>query len=334
MKAIEITEYGPPNVLKVTERPIPVLEPGEVLIKVAASGVNRSDIFQRKGNYLVPPGTSDIPGLEISGQIVDGALESVSNPFSLKNGQRVCALTQGGGYAEYATAPLVQCLPIPVGLSDIQAASLPETFFTVWSNVFDRGRLSTDDSGNKETLLVQGGSSGIGVTAIQMAHAFGHPVFATAGNAQKCAACESLGAKRGINYKTEDFVSVVKSLTHSRGVDVILDMVGGTYVDRELSLLADGGRILLIALLGGGKAQINLSEVLCRSLILTGSMLRPQPAALKAAVATKLYEQVWPLIEQGVIKTVIHRVFLAENAASAHTMMEMGENIGKIVLTW
>ncbi|CAG7601032.1 NAD(P)H-quinone oxidoreductase [Candidatus Vallotia tarda] len=334
MKAIEITEYGAPNVLKTVKRPIPDLKLGEVLIKVSAAGVNRPDVFQRMGNYLAPQGASDIPGLEISGKIISGTLNKVNNPFGLTHGQRVCALTQGGGYAEYASVPLAQCLPIPMGLSDIQAASLPETFFTVWSNVFDSGRLSIGKDGSREALLVQGGSSGIGITAIQMAHAFGHPVFATAGNAQKCAACEALGAKRGINYKTEDFVSVIKSLTYNRGVDVILDMVGGSYVERELNVLASGGRILLIALLGGSKAQIDLSRVLRRRLILTGSILRPRSVTFKAAIATKLYERVWPLIEQGAIKPVIHHVFPAEHADAAHTMMERGENIGKIILTW
>ncbi|MCG1055307.1 NAD(P)H-quinone oxidoreductase [Mycetohabitans sp. B5] len=334
MKAIEITEYGAPDVLKPGERPIPELKPGEVLIKVAAAGVNRPDVFQRTGNYPVPPGASDIPGLEIAGEIVDGDLGGANNPFGLTRGQRVCALVQGGGYAEYASAPLAQCLPVPAGLSDVQAASLPETFFTVWSNVFDRARLGAGEGGPDEALLVQGGSSGIGVTAIQLAHALGHRVFATAGNAQKCAACEALGAERAINYKAEDFVAVVKSLTHDRGVDVILDMVGGSYVGRELSALAEGGRIVLIALLGGANAQINLGEVLRRRLTLTGSTLRPRPVAFKAAIAAQLHERVWPLIEQGAIKPVIHQVFPAEQAAAAHAMMERGEHIGKIVLTW
>jgi NADPH2:quinone reductase len=334
MKAIEITEYGAPEVLKPGERPMPALKPGEVLIKVAAAGVNRPDVFQRTGNYPVPPGASDIPGLEIAGEIVEGDLDGANNPFGLTRGQRVCALVQGGGYAQYASAPLAQCLPVPASLSDVQAASLPETFFTVWSNVFDRGRLGAGEGGPQEALLVQGGSSGIGVSAIQIAHALGHRVFATAGNAQKCAACEALGAERAINYKTEDFVAVVKSLTHDRGVDVILDMVGGAYVGRELSALADGGRIVLIALLGGANAQINLGEVLRRRLTLTGSTLRPRSVAFKAAIAAQLHERVWPLIEQGAIKPVIHQVFPAEQAAAAHAMMERGEHIGKIVLTW
>jgi NADPH2:quinone reductase len=334
MKAIEITEYGAPEVLKPGERPMPELKAGEVLIKVAASGVNRPDVFQRTGNYPVPPGASDIPGLEVAGEIVDGELGGPNNPFGLKKGDRVCALVQGGGYAEYASAPLEQCLPVPKGLSDVEAASLPETFFTVWSNVFDRARLGAGEGGAEEVLLVQGGSSGIGVTAIQLAHALGHRVFATAGNDEKCRACEQIGAERSINYKTEDFVTVVKSLTNNRGVDVVLDMVGGSYVGRELSALADGGRIVLIALLGGGKAEINLGEILRRRLTLTGSTLRPRPVAFKAAIAKQLKERVWPLIEEGRIKPVIHRVFPAEQAADAHAMMEASEHIGKIVLTW
>ena len=333
MKAIEITEYGAPEVLKLGERPMPELKAGEVLIRVAAAGVNRPDVFQRTGNYPVPPGASDIPGLEIAGEIVDGELGS-NNPFGLKKGDRVCALVQGGGYAQYASAPLQQCLPVPRGLSDIEAASLPETFFTVWSNVFDRAHLGAGEGGADEVLLVQGGSSGIGVTAIQLAHAFGHRVFATAGNEEKCRACEKLGAERAINYKTEDFVTVVKSLTNNRGVDVVLDMVGGSYVGRELTALADGGRIVLIALLGGGKAEVNLGEILRRRLTLTGSTLRPRPVAFKAAIARQLKERVWPLIEEGRIKPVIHRVFPAEQAADAHAMMEASEHIGKIVLTW
>jgi NADPH:quinone reductase len=334
MKAIEITEYGPPDVLKLGERPMPELKPGEVLIKVAASGVNRPDVFQRTGNYPVPPGASDIPGLEVAGEIVDGDLGGANNPFGLKKGDRVCALIQGGGYAQYASAPLEQCLPVPAGLSDVEAASLPETFFTVWSNVFDRAQLGAGEGGADEVLLVQGGSSGIGVTAIQLAHAFGHRVFATAGNDEKCRACENLGAERAINYKTEDFVTVVKSLTNNRGVDVVLDMVGGSYVGRELSALADGGRIVLIALLGGAKAEIHLGEVLRRRLTLTGSTLRPRPVAFKAAIARQLKERVWPLIEAGHIKPVIHRVFPAEQAAAAHAMMEASEHIGKIVMSW
>ena len=273
MKAIEITEFGAPDVLKLGERPMPEPKAGEVLIKVAASGVNRPDVFQRKGGYAPPPGASDLPGLEVAGEIVRGDFDPKHNPFGLKAGDRVCALLAGGGYAEYACAPLEQCLPVPKGLTDIEAASLPETFFTVWSNVFERAHLGKGENGAEETLLIQGGSSGIGVTAIQMAKALGHRVFVTAGTDEKCQACEKLGAERAINYKTEDFVDVVKSLTNDRGVDVILDMVAGDYLPRELKALADGGRVVVIATLGGSKAEINLNEVLRRRLVITGSTL-------------------------------------------------------------
>ncbi|WP_342612910.1 NAD(P)H-quinone oxidoreductase [Burkholderia ambifaria] len=335
MKAIEITEFGAPDVLKLAERPRPEPKRDEVLIKVAASGVNRPDVFQRKGAYAPPPGASDLPGLEVAGEIVGGDLSDAAlNPFGLKLGDRVCALLAGGGYAEYAVAPLPQCLPVPDGLTDIEAASLPETFFTVWSNVFDRALLGAGEGGEQETLLVQGGSSGIGVTAIQIAHALGFRVFATAGNADKCRACEALGAERAINYKTEDFVEVVKSLTHDRGVDVILDMVAGSYVPRELSALADGGRLVLIALLGGAKAEVNLNEILRRRLTVTGSTLRPRPVEFKARIAAQLKARVWPLLADGRIKPVIYRVLPAGEAAQAHALMESGEHIGKIVLDW
>jgi NADPH2:quinone reductase len=325
MKAIEITEFGAPDVLKLAERPRPEPKRGEVLIKVAASGVNRPDVFQRKGAYAPPPGASDLPGLEVAGEIVGGDLSDAAlNPFGLKLGDRVCALLAGGGYAEYAVAPLPQCLPVPDGLTDIEAASLPETFFTVWSNVFDRALLGAGE----------GGSSGIGVTAIQIAHALGFRVFATAGSAEKCRACEALGAERAINYKTEDFVEVVKSLTHDRGVDVILDMVAGSYVPRELSALADGGRLVLIALLGGAKAEVNLNEILRRRLTVTGSTLRPRPVEFKARIAAQLKARVWPLLADGRIKPVIYRVLPAGEAAQAHALMESGEHIGKIVLDW
>lgn len=334
MKAIEITEFGGPEVLSLTERPMPEAAAGEVLIKVAASGVNRPDVFQRKGSYAPPPGASDLPGLEVAGEIVGGVLEGKHNPFGLKMGDRVCALLAGGGYAQYVAAPLAQCLPVPAGLSDLEAASLPETFFTVWSNVFDRARLGAGEGGANETLLVQGGSSGIGVTAIQMAQAAGFRVFATAGTAKKCQACEALGAERAINYKSEDFVEVVKSLTNDRGVDVILDMVGGGYVPRELSALADGGRLVVIALLGGAKAEVNLNEILRRRLTVTGSTLRPRSVGFKASIAAQLKAQVWPHIEAGRIKPIVYRVLPAEQAKEAHALMESGEHIGKIVLDW
>jgi NADPH:quinone reductase len=334
MNAIEITEFGAPEVLVLGERPMPEPKAGEVLIKVAASGVNRPDVFQRKGGYAPPPGASDLPGLEVAGEIVGGTIDEKRNPFGLKIGDRVCALLAGGGYAEYASAPLAQCLPVPKGLSDVEVASLPETFFTVWSNVFDRAQLGRGEGGENETLLVQGGSSGIGVTTIQIAHALGFRVFATAGSADKCRACEQLGADRAINYKSEDFVEVVKSLTNDRGVDVILDMVAGSYVPRELAALADGGRLVLIALLGGAKAELNCNEILRRRLTVTGSTLRPRSVDFKAKIAAQLKEHVWPHLEEGRIKPVIYRVFPAAQAAQAHALMESGEHIGKIVLDW
>ena len=323
MRAIEITQPGKPEVLQLCERPLPELKPGEVLIKVHAAGINRPDVLQRLGHYPVPPGASDLPGLEVAGEIVDGDLAG----SDLRKGDMVCALVQGGGYAEYCAAPLAQCLPVPKGLTPVQAASLPETFFTVWSNVFDRSQLSGD-----ETLLVQGGTSGIGVTAIQMASALGHKVFATAGTDDKCRACEALGAARGINYKTEDFVAVAKELTGGKGVDVVLDMVAGPYVAREIDCLADDGRIALIALLGGAKAQVDLGQVLRRRLSISGSTLRPRPVAFKAEIAKRLRERVWPLIEQGKIKPVIYRTFRLEEAAQAHALMESSTHVGKIVL--
>ena len=323
MRAIEIKQPGAPDVLQLCERPIPTLKAGEVLIKVHAAGVNRPDVLQRLGHYPVPPGASDLPGLEVAGEIVDGDLGT--SPF--KKGDMVCALVQGGGYAEYCAAPLQQCLPVPAGLSPLEAASLPETFFTVWSNVFDRAGLSGDD-----TLLVQGGSSGIGVTAIQVAAALGHRVFATAGNDEKCRACEQLGAERGINYRSEDFVQVVKELTGGKGVDVVLDMVAGDYVGREINCLADDGRIALIALLGGAKATLDLGQVLRRRLSISGSTLRPRPVAFKAAIAWRLQEKVWPLIELGKIKPVIFKTFPLEQAAQAHALMESSQHVGKIML--
>jgi NADPH2:quinone reductase len=323
MRAIEITQPGPPDVLKLCERPLPTPGAGEVLIKVHAAGVNRPDVLQRTGNYPVPRGASDLPGLEVAGEIVAGDFGS----SGFRKGDLVCALVQGGGYAEYCTAPLEQCLPVPRGLDMVEAASLPETFFTVWSNVFDRAGLT-----GSETLLVQGGTSGIGVTAIQMATALGHRVFATAGSEEKCRACEALGAVRGINYRTEDFVEVVKSATDGKGVDVILDMVGGDYVPREISCLADDGRLVFIALLGGGKANVNLGPVLLRRLTITGSTLRARPVAFKAAIAAKLRERIWPLIESGKIKPVIDRTFSLEEAGAAHMLMESSTHVGKIML--
>ena len=323
MRAIEISTPGGPEVLRPGQRPVPAPATGEVLIAVAVAGVNRPDVLQRKGGYAPPPGASDIPGLEVAGTVV--ALGPQASGW--KVGDEVCALVTGGGYAEYVAAPAVQCLPIPKGLTLEQAASLPETFFTVWVNVFERGGLKGD-----ETLLVQGGSSGIGVTAIQMAHALGHRVFVTAGSAEKCAACEKLGATRAINYREEDFVAVIKQLTDGRGVDVILDMVGGDYVPRELACLATDGRLSLIAFLGGTKTSLDLSDILRRRLTITGSTLRPRPVEFKATVAQALREKVWPLIEAGKIRPVIYKTFALEDAAGAHSLMESSEHVGKIML--
>jgi NADPH2:quinone reductase len=323
MRAIEISKPGPADVLRLCERPLPLAREGEVRIRVHAAGINRPDVFQRLGSYNPPPGASDLPGLEVAGEIVDGDLGATG----FKIGDMVCALVQGGGYAEYVTAPVEQCLPVPRGLSPLEAASLPETFFTVWSNVFDRAQL-----GKGESLLVQGGTSGIGVTAIQLASALGHRVFATAGSDEKARACEALGAERGINYRSEDFAAVVKQLTGDIGVDVILDMVGGDYLPREISCLADDGRIAIIALLGGGKSQIDLAQVLRRRLTVTGSTLRPRSVAFKAAIARQLRERVWPLLEAGDIKPVIYESFPLEQAAAAHALMESSQHVGKIML--
>ncbi|MFM8468255.1 MAG: NAD(P)H-quinone oxidoreductase [Oxalobacteraceae bacterium] len=323
MRAIEIIKPGAPEVLTPCDRPVPGVKAGEVLIKVHAAGVNRPDILQRTGNYPVPPGASDIPGLEVAGEIVDGDLGG----SGFAKGDLVCALVQGGGYAEYCAAPIAQCLPVPKGWSAIEAASLPETFFTVYSNVFERARLIEG-----ETLLVQGGSSGIGVTAIQMATALGHRVFATAGTDEKCRACESLGADRGINYRTEDFVEIVKSLTGGKGVNVVIDMVAGDYVNREINCLADDGRLVVIALLGGAKGEVNFGEIMRRRLTITGSTLRPRPVAFKQDIAQKLRQRIWPLLESGKIKPVIFKTFPLEQAAEAHTLMESSTHVGKIML--
>jgi NADPH2:quinone reductase len=328
MKAIEITTYGKPEVLCVAERPDPVAGVGEVLIRVAAAGVNRPDVLQRKGHYPVPPGASDLPGLEVAGTIESGDAAAMA-VAGLKVGDRVCALVAGGGYAQLCTAPIGQCLPVPAGLTDIEAASLPETFFTVWSNVFDRARLKAG-----ETLLIQGGTSGIGVTAIQMAKAAGATVIATAGSDDKCAACLKLGADHAINYKTQDFEAEVKRLTDGRGVDVILDMVAGDYVARELKCLAEDGRLVFIAVQGGVDAKIDAGVVLRRRLTITGSTLRPRPIAFKTAIAQNLKAAAWPWIASGQVKPVIFKVFPAEQAAQAHALMESNEHIGKLVLTW
>ena len=323
MRAIEISTPGGPEVLKVCERPMPNLAVGEVLIRVHAAGINRPDIFQRKGAYPPPAGASDLPGLEVAGEIISG--DVAGSAFAI--GDLVCALVSGGGYAQYCAAPVKQCLPIPPNLTALQAASLPENFFTVWSNVFDRAGLS-----GSESLLVQGGTSGIGVTAIQMATALGHTVYATAGSEEKARACEQLGAARGINYKREDFVEVVRQATAGHGVDVVLDMVAGEYTNRELNCLADDGRIVVIALLGGATSQIDMSVIMRRRLTITGSTLRARPLEFKQAIARNLREKIWPLLEVGKIKPVIYRTFPYENAADAHALMESSEHIGKIVL--
>lgn len=328
MRAIEITSPGAPDVLRAGARPAPVPGAGELLIRVAASGVNRPDVLQRTGNYPVPPGASDIPGLEVAGVVVEGD-EAAMAQAGLKKGDRVCALVAGGGYAELCVAPVGQCLPVPRGLSDIEAASLPETFFTVWSNVFDRGRLAAG-----ETLLVQGGTSGIGVTAIQMAKALGAKVIATAGSDEKCRACLDLGADHAVNYRKADFAAEAKSLTGGAGVNVILDMVAGDYVAREIEALAEDGRLVIIAVQGGVQSGFNAGLVLRRRLTVTGSTLRPRPVAFKAAIAQALARNIWPLLESGAIKPVIHSTFPAAEAAKAHALMESNQHVGKIVLTW
>ena len=328
MQAVEITAFGAPEVLRLGERPVPMAGVGELLIRVAASGVNRPDVLQRKGHYAPPAGASDLPGLEVAGVIESGdAAALAAAGFAV--GDRVCALVAGGGYAEYCVAPVAQCLPVPAGLSDVEAASLPETFFTVWSNVFDRARLQAG-----ETLLVQGGSSGIGVTAIQLARARGATVIITAGSDEKCAACLALGAHHAINYQAQDFVAEVQQITNGRGVDVVLDMVAGPYVAREVECLAEDGRIVIIAVQGGVKAEFNAALVLRKRLVITGSTLRPRPVAFKAAIAQALREQVWPLLASGAIKPVIHSTFAAADAAQAHALMESNQHIGKIVLRW
>jgi NADPH:quinone reductase len=324
MRAIEIRTFGGPEVLTPVERPMPVPSAGEVLIEVAAAGVNRPDVSQRQGKYPPPPGASDIPGLEIAGTIVQTAGEV----GEWRAGDRVCALVSGGGYAEYCAAPAPQCLPVPRGFSDVEAAAIPETFFTVWTNVFERGRLTEGES-----FLVQGGSSGIGTTAIQLAHARGARVFATAGSAEKCAACERLGAERAINYHEEDFVAVVREATSGHGVDVILDMVGGEYVPRHIELLAANGRLVQIATLGGAKAQIFLPAIMQRRLTITGSTLRARSVAEKGAIAAALHASVWPLLDAGRVRPVVFRTFALNDAAEAHQLMESGAHIGKIVLT-
>src|SRR4026209_251493 len=324
MRAVEIAQPGGPEMLRRFQRPVPVPKPNEVLIKVAAAGVNRPDVLQRRGNYPVPPDASDLPGLEVAGEIV-AAGPSVT---ALKPGDKVCALVHGGGYAEYCVAPEVTALPVPKGWSLVEAASLPETFFTVWANVYDRARLAPGGA-----LLVQGGTSGIGVSAIQMAKATGNRVFATAGSDEKCAACVRLGADKAINYTTPDFAAEIKAATGGKGVDVILDMVGGDYVPKELKILADDGRLVFIAFLRGHKAELDINEVMRRRLTLSGSTLRPRPVEFEGALARSLREKIWPLIDSGRIRPVIYKSFELAEAAEAHRLMESSQHIGKIVLT-
>jgi len=328
VRAIEITRFGAPEVLKETTRPDPVPGPGELLIRVGASGINRPDVLQRKGLYPMPPGVSDLPGLEVAGTIAAGdPAELAAAGFAL--GERVCALVAGGGYAELCVAPIGQCLPAPPNLTDIEAASLPETFFTVWQNVFEIAKLQPG-----ETLLVQGGGSGIGVSAIQLAKAFGATVIVTVGSDEKGLACVALGADHALNYNTQDFAAEAKKLTNGRGVDVVLDMVAGDYVAREVECLAEDGRLAIIAVQGGIKSTFDAGLVLRKRLAITGSTLRPRSAAYKAGLAKALRAKVWPLLEQGRVKPVIHKTFAAADAAAAHALMESGAHVGKIVLTW
>ncbi|MFC1665993.1 NAD(P)H-quinone oxidoreductase [Pseudomonadota bacterium] len=323
MKVIEISEPGAPQVLKVGQRPIPEPGEGEVLIKVSAAGVNRPDVMQRKGMYPAPPGASDIPGLEISGVVAACG----PNSESVKQGDAVCALVTGGGYAEYCLASAPLCLPVPSGLQLVDAAALPETFFTVWSNIFERGALTQG-----EKLLVHGGSSGIGTTAIQLAKAFGADIFVTAGSDKKCQACLDLGADAAINYRDKDFVEEVKSYTGGKGVNLLLDMVGGDYLERNLKCLCPEGRLVQIALQKGPKTSINLLPIMLKRLTLTGSTLRPRSVEFKAAIASQLKAKVWPLFSDKSIKPIIHKVFDLADASEAHQLMESSQHIGKILL--
>jgi NADPH2:quinone reductase len=324
MKAIVITQPGGPEVLQIAERPVPVCGPDEVLVKVEASGVNRPDVFQRKGNYPPPAGApQDIPGLEIAGTV----FETGADVSRWQVGDKVCALVMGGGYAEFCNVPQGQCLPITDNLSFVEAASLPETFFTVWSNVFDRGKLKAGES-----LLVHGGSSGIGVAAIQIAAALGSTIYVTAGSDEKCRFCEALGATKAINYKTENFADTIKQVTNNKGVDVILDMIGGDYTAGNIQSLADDGRLVLINTVHGKDVNIDLSVVMRKRITITGSMLRSREITFKANIAQSLEKNIWPLLASGKIKPVINKIFPATEAAAAHSLMESSEHIGKIVL--
>jgi len=324
MNAVEIAAPGGPEQLKPVRRPVPHPGAGEVLVKVAAAGVNRPDIMQRQGKYPPPAGASDLPGMEVAGTIV--ALGSGVDNVAV--GDEITALLPGGGYAEYALAAAALCLPVPTGLSMIEAAAVPETFFTVWSNVFERGRCRSGDN-----VLIHGGTSGIGTTAIQLASVLGARVFATAGSEEKARACERLGAVRGINYRTEDFVEVTRAETAGHGIDVILDMVGGAYLERNLQAAAIEGRLVIIAMLGGARAELKLVPVLTKRLTITGSTLRSRSVAEKAAVAAAVQANVWPLLAAGRVRPVIHATFPLAAAAAAHELMESSTHIGKIVLT-
>ncbi len=328
MNVVEISSFGAPEVLRLARRELPEPAAGEVLIKVSASGINRPDVLQRKGHYAPPAGASDIPGLEVAGVIEagDGAAMALAG---LRVGDSVCALLTGGGYAEYCVAPVGQCLPVPQGLSLVQAASLPETCFTVWSNVFDRAALQPGES-----ILIHGGGSGIGVMAIQMAKAWGARVIVTVGSEEKAQACMALGADHAINYRTQDFVSEVASLSTGQGVNVILDMVAGDYIDRGLRCLADDGRLVVIAVQGGARASLDAAAVLRRRLTLTGSTLRARNVSFKAAIARALRRTVWPWIEAGLVKPVVHQTFSSDRAVQAHALMESNQHIGKLVLCW
>lgn len=336
MKVIEIASFGGPEVLRLAQRPMPQAGTGELLVRVSASGINRPDVLQRAGLYPPPAGASDIPGLEIAGEVVDGDPAAMQTAH-IKVGDKVCALVAGGGYAEYCVASVGLCLPVPTGLSDCEAASLPETFFTVWSNVFDRARLQS-----QETLLIQGGSSGIGVTAIQLAKAFGATVIVTVGSDSKAAACLQMGADHAINYKTTDFQTEVLALTKGKGVDVVLDMVAGDYVAREIACMAEDGRLVMIGVQGGVKSEFNSGVVMRKRLTITGSTLRPRSIAFKEAIAKACREQVWPKIASGTIKPIVHSVIPAvddshatgSGASRAHALMESNTHVGKIVLNW
>jgi putative PIG3 family NAD(P)H quinone oxidoreductase len=310
-------------VLVPVERPMPTIGAGDVLIRVAAAGVNRPDVLQRQGRYPPPPGVTDIPGLEVAG-LVEALGAEVTN---WRVGDRVCALVSGGGYAEYCAAPAPQCLPVPRGMDFVHAAAIPETTFTVWTNVFERGRLARGES-----ILIHGGSSGIGTTAIQLAHAFGARVFATAGSAEKCGACEALGAERAINYRETDFVAAIKDATGGQGVDVVLDMVGGDYLQRNIEALGIDGRLVMIGRQGGVKSEIDVMPVLRRRLTLTGSTLRTRSVAEKGALAQAVQQHVWPLFESGAVRVIVHATFPFRDARAAHRVMESSAHIGKLVL--